>query len=155
MPASEHAEASEQRKRNAIEPGDTTKTTPWIRRTGWDQYLKGSDRSDLLGVTAEPEEGDRKGGSEEEESEEEWYRQVHQGVWKAMSELAAISQSTVKQSGVMLRLEAVRGEVDQKRFTPLQLYQDAASIEHRGPPWQQILISFIRTQRPHDWRSPV
>ncbi|TKA60225.1 hypothetical protein B0A55_13169, partial [Friedmanniomyces simplex] len=72
-----------------------------------------------------------------------------------MCELAAISQSTVGQSGVMLRLEAVRSEIDQQRFQPLQPYQEVASIEHHCRPWQQMLMFFTRTQRPHDWSSPV
>lgn len=55
----------------------------------------------------------------------------------------------------MLRLEAVRSEVDQQRFTPLRLYQEVASIERRAQPWQQVMMFFARTQRPHDWRSPA
>ncbi|KAK1807894.1 hypothetical protein LTR12_017752 [Friedmanniomyces endolithicus] len=153
--ANEYAEASEKRKQDAIQPGDTTETTPWIRRTGWDRYLSGCDRSDLLEVVAEPEESDERERSREQEREEEWERKVDQTLWKSMGELAAISQATVEQSGVMLRMEAVRSEVDQQRFAPLRPYQEAASIERHCRPWQQMLMFLVRTQRPHDWHSPV
>ncbi|KAK0352147.1 hypothetical protein LTR59_017192 [Friedmanniomyces endolithicus] len=155
MRANEYAEASKKRKQDAIQPGDTTKTTPWIRRTGSDRYLSGCDRSDLLEVIAEPEESDERDRSSEESSEDEWERKVDQALWKTMGELAAIIQSIVGQSGVMLRMEAVRSEADQQRFTPLRPYQEAASIERHCRPWQQTLMFFVRTQRPHDWHSPV
>ncbi|KAK6365036.1 hypothetical protein LTR81_028063, partial [Elasticomyces elasticus] len=155
MRANEYADASEKRKQDAIQPGDTTETTPWIRRTGWDRYLAGCDRSDLLEVIAEPEESDEKQHDVAEESEEEWNGKVDQALWKAMGELASISQSVVGQSGVMLRMEAVRSEVGQQRFTPLRPYQEATSIERHCRPWQQMLMFFVRTQRPHDWHSPV
>ncbi|KAK0835177.1 hypothetical protein LTS02_018173, partial [Friedmanniomyces endolithicus] len=155
MRANEYAEASEKRKQDAIQPGDTTETTPWIRRTGWDRYLSGCDRSDLLEVIAQPEESDKRDRSGDESSEEEWERKVDQALWKTMGELATISQSVVRQSGVMLRMEAVRSEVGQQRFTPLRPYQEATSIERHCRPWQQMLMFFVRTQRPHDWHSPV
>ncbi|KAK4900454.1 hypothetical protein LTR49_027449, partial [Elasticomyces elasticus] len=155
MRANEYADASDKRKQDAIQPGDTIETTPWIRRTGWDRYLAGCDRSDLLRVIAEPEESDEKQHDAAEECEEEWNGKVDQALWKAMGELASISQSVVGQSGVMLRMEAVRSEVGQQRFTPLRPYQEATSIERHCRPWQQMLMFFIRTQRPHDWHSPV
>ncbi|KAK3620762.1 hypothetical protein LTR56_020751 [Elasticomyces elasticus] len=83
----------------------------------------------------------------------EW--KVDQAVWKAMGKLATISQSAVGKSGVTLRMEAVRSEVGQQRFTPLRPYWEATSIERHCRPWQQMLMSFVRTQRPHDWHSPV
>ncbi|TKA73263.1 hypothetical protein B0A55_06620 [Friedmanniomyces simplex] len=55
----------------------------------------------------------------------------------------------------MLRLEAVRGDVDQQRFQPLQPYQEAKSIKHHCRPRQQMFMFFVRTQRPHDWHSPA
>ncbi|KAK1051294.1 hypothetical protein LTR74_016867 [Friedmanniomyces endolithicus] len=128
MRANEYAEASEKHKEDAIQPGDTTETTPWIRRTGWDRFLSGCDRSDLLEVIAEPEESDEKDHGAAEESEEEWDWKVDRALWKTMEELATISQSTVGRSGVMLRMEAVRSEVD----------QDFRDVLHRhlhfGPP---------------------
>ena len=159
--ANAHAEASERRKRDAIRPGDTTETTPWVRRTGWDRYLEGCDRSDLIKAIAPPDEEEEptrqpgNDGQEGEDGQERWWRQEDQVVWRTMGELAAISQATVAQSGVMVRMEAVRSEVDRQRFTPLRPYQEAASIARRCQPWQQMLMFFVRTQRPHDWRSPV
>ncbi|KAK1087449.1 hypothetical protein LTR48_002572, partial [Friedmanniomyces endolithicus] len=85
MRANEYAEASKKRKQDAIQPGDTTKTTPWIRRTGSDRYLSGCDRSDLLEVIAEPEESDERDRSSEESSEDEWERKVDQALWKTIS----------------------------------------------------------------------
>ncbi|TKA66363.1 hypothetical protein B0A55_10258 [Friedmanniomyces simplex] len=94
--ANDHAEATERRKREAIQPGDSTETTPWIRRTGWDWYLNGCDRGDLLESIAEPGESDKGEGHDGGESEEEWAGKVDRVAWKIMGELAAISQSTVQ-----------------------------------------------------------
>lgn len=90
-----------------------------------------------------------------DESEGEWAGRIDHTLWEAMGELAAISQFTVGQSGVMLRLEAVKSEIDQQQFQPLRPYQEVASIKHHCRPWQQMLMFFIRTQRPHDWSSPA
>ncbi|KAK3616136.1 hypothetical protein LTR56_026161 [Elasticomyces elasticus] len=97
--ANEHAEASERRKQDATQSGDTTETTPWIRRTGWDRYSSGCDRSNLLEAIAEPEEGDdqdcNNGRGADDEGGGQWVRKVDYVLWKTMEELAAINQATV------------------------------------------------------------
>lgn len=54
---------------------------------------------------------------------------VERAVWQAMGDIATISQMTVENSGVILRLEAVRTEVHQTRYQPLQPYQDAKTLK--------------------------
>ncbi len=69
--------------------------------------------------------------------------------------MATISQATVRQSGVLLRLEAVRSDPDQKQYVPLSTYRDTSSIERRCKAWQQMVLFFVRTQREHTWKSPA
>jgi len=69
--------------------------------------------------------------------------------------VAAISQATVRQSGVVLRLEAVRSDPNQKQYVPLSTFRDASSIERRCTALQQVVLFFVRTQREHTWRTPA
>jgi superfamily II DNA or RNA helicase len=64
-----------------------------------------------------------------------------------MADVAQISQSSVKASGIMLRMHAVRTEKDQVCYQPLQPYWDEDSIRKHCHPWQQMLMFFVRTQR--------
>jgi hypothetical protein len=61
---------------------------------------------------------------------------------------------TLDQIGVFVRLEAIRTEMHQTRFMPLQPYMDEKSIGEHTRPWQQMLMFFARTQRQHAWKSP-
>lgn len=149
----EYVEAREREKKDTIAAGGITETTPWIRRTGWDRYLKGCSRNDLLASVAEPEAFDEREDYVDVNAED-LQPCVDAMVWKVMGEVAAASQRTVRRSGVMLRMEAVRSEKDQQRFQPLQPYQAEDSIQKHCRPWQQMLLFFVRTQRGHEWRSP-
>jgi hypothetical protein len=72
-----------------------------------------------------------------------------------MDELARFSQvSVVCCIGVFVRLEAIRTEMQQTRFQPLQPYMDKKAIVKHTRPWQQMLMFFARTQREHVWKSP-
>lgn len=150
--ANEHFNRIEEETRKIIQPGEITEVTPWIRRTGWAEYLEGCDREELLESIAEPEEVED--DDNEEVTEEINVKKIERMIWKATGEMAAASQATVQRSGVMLRLEAVRTEVEQKRYQPLQPYQEASSIERRCRPWQEMLMFFVRTMREHSWKSP-
>jgi hypothetical protein len=55
---------------------------------------------------------------------------------------------------VFVRLEAIRTEMHQTRFQPLQPYMDKEAIVKHTRPWQQMLMFFARTQREHGWKSP-
>ena len=72
-----------------------------------------------------------------------------------MDGLARVSQaSVVERTGIFVRMEAIRTEKHQTRYTPLQAYMDEKSIKERSRPWKQILMFFARTQREHRWKSP-
>jgi hypothetical protein len=141
--AREYWDEMQQESNSKIKKGETDEASPWLKRTGWIEYLEGCDREDLLRSIREPNT------NEDEEDEP-----IEGAVWQAMGEVAAISQATVEQSGVMLRLEVIRTEMQQTRYHPLQPYQDAKEIKRRCRPWQQMLMFFVRTQRQHEWKSP-
>lgn len=141
--AVEYWDQMQEESNRKIKKGETDEASPWLKRTGWIEYLEGCDREDLLRSIREPNT------NEDEEDEP-----IEGAVWQAMGEVAAISQATVEQSGVMLRLEVIRTEMHQTRYHPLQPYQDAKEIKRRCRPWQQMLMFFVRTQRQHEWKSP-
>jgi len=64
-----------------------------------------------------------------------------------MAAVAAAGQETVADSGVLIRMQAVRTEKDQVRYQPLQPYQERTSIIKRCRAWQQMLAFFVRTQQ--------
>jgi superfamily II DNA helicase RecQ len=150
--ANDYWDLMQEEVRKKIQKGTADEVSPWLKRTGWIEYLEGCDRDDLLESIREPsiDEDDKDGN----ESEDDDINAVEVAIWKAMGEVAEISQTTVTQSGVMLRLEAIRTEMHQTRYQPLQPYQDASQINHRCRSWQQMLMFFVRTQRRHEWNSP-
>ena len=141
--ATEYWDQIQNEANSKIRKGETDEASPWLKRTGWVEYLQDCDRQDLLQSIREPNAND----DDEEEP-------IEGAIWEAMGEVAAISQTTVEQSGVMLRLEAIRTEMHQTRYHPLQPYQDVSEIKRRCRPWQQMLMFFVRTQRQHEWKSP-
>ena len=100
-----------EKQNNAIQAGQTDEVNPWLKRTGWIEYLGGCDRKDLLKVIEQP-------GQDEEEEEDP----VEAAIWRAMGRVAMKSQRTVRKSGVMLRMEAIRAEMYEPKYTPLQGY---------------------------------
>lgn len=142
--ANEYWELMQEEANSKIQQGETTEVTPWLKRTGWLKYLDECDRSGLLESIRQPNV------NEDDEDEP-----IEAAVWQAMGEIAAISQTTVENSGVMLRLEAIRTEMHQTRYQPLQPYQDAKTVNDQCKPWQQMLMFFVRNQRQHEWKSPA
>ncbi|KAG9382309.1 DUF3505 domain containing protein [Pyrenophora tritici-repentis] len=59
--------------------------------------------------------------------------------------------SIIDRIGVFIRLEAIRTEMHQTRFQPLQPYMDKNAIVKHTRPWQQMLMFFARTQKEHGW----
>lgn len=106
---------------DTIRPGAVDEVNPWLRRTGWIPYLEGCDRRDILRSIREPvvEEDDVGNGNEEVRQE-----RMAATIWRAMGEVASISQTTVSRSGVMLRFEAIRTESNKISYHPLEPYQD-------------------------------
>ncbi|KAL7778328.1 hypothetical protein CFE70_005007 [Pyrenophora teres f. teres 0-1] len=62
--------------------------------------------------------------------------------------------SVIDRIGVFVRLEAIRTEMHQTRFQPLQPYMDKDAVVKHIRPWQQMLMFFARTQKEHGWKSP-
>ncbi|KAK7178449.1 hypothetical protein PSPO01_15497 [Paraphaeosphaeria sporulosa] len=62
--------------------------------------------------------------------------------------------SVIHRICIFVRLEAIRTEKHQTRFTPLQPYMDEKSISDHARPWKQMLMFFWQTQREHAWKSP-
>ncbi|KAL1640735.1 hypothetical protein SLS61_010230 [Didymella pomorum] len=134
----------EDRAKTTIEDGEKDEAAPWLERTGWLPYLNKLDRPELLASVEEP-------NIDPEKDEEP----VEATIWSAMDGLARVSQaSVIKRTGIFVRMEAIRTEKHQTRYTPLQAYMDEKSIKERSRPWKQILMFFARTQREHRWKSP-
>lgn len=134
-----------QRKaRTTIQDGERDEANPWLERTGWQPYLMGLERPDLLASIEEP--------SIDPDKNDEL---AEAAIWRAMDGLARVSQASVlERVGIFVRMEAIRTEMHQTRYTPLQAYMDDKSIKERSRPWKQMLMFFARTQREHSWKSP-
>ena len=135
----------ERRDDGVIQPGEADEVNPWLRRTGWIQYLEGCESQRLLQSIQKPAAEDTPGSKGEP---------VAAVIWDAVSQMVTVSQGTVAESGVMLRFEAVRTEKEQVRYQPLEVYRDRASVQEQCRPWQQMIMFFVRTQQRHEWKSP-
>ena len=111
--AKEHYDQLRPATERQIEKGETDEANPWLKRTGWVGYLEGCDRDELLQSIREPQTGEAADGEEGRGGEGDGNddEPIERAIWEAMGEVAAISQATVEQSGVMLRLEAIRTEM--------------------------------------------
>ncbi|KAE8383989.1 hypothetical protein BDV23DRAFT_189672 [Aspergillus alliaceus] len=127
--------------------GEIRDANPWLRVTGWTQYLQEfttpSDFKMLRAMVATllPDTDDP----------------VEQGVrrmWAAMEGVVRKSQWTVQHTGQAIRIEAVRSEKSQTPYRPLLAYMDADSVAKHVQPWQQILAFIARTQVPRTEKSP-
>jgi superfamily II DNA helicase RecQ len=147
--ASQHYETI--RADNTIRAGAVDEVNPWLRRTGWVPFLEGCNGREILQSIREPVVDDARGEVEEEGLCNE---KVAAMIWQAMGDVASISQTTVSRSGVMLRFEAIRTESNKISYHPLEPYQDRTQIGRQGRAWQQIMMFFVRTQYPHQWKSP-
>lgn len=129
--------------RRDIDTAQADEANPWLRRTQWAEYLKGSDPDDLIQCVRRPEHGDPL------ESE-----RTAAVVWDALEAVTYRSQRVTALTGHTIRIAAIRVQRDQLPHKPLQAYMDADSIQRHCLPWQQILMFFARTQIPHQWKSP-
>jgi hypothetical protein len=128
--------------KKTIQGGEKDEVNVWLERTRWESYLKGYNREELLAAVEKP---DSNPGKEE---------QFEEIVWKTMTEVAMTSQETVSKSGVFVRMEAIRTEEHQTRYTPLETYWDSESLDRRAQPWRQVLMFFMRSRGNPDWRVP-
>ena len=134
----------ESRAIDTIQDGEKDEASPWLDRTGWAQYLKNLERAELLASVEQP-------NADPDKAEEP----VENAIWLAMDGLARVSQlSVIHRTGIFVRLEIIRTEIQQTEYTPLQAYMDDTSIKERSRPWKQMLMFFARTQREHSWNSP-
>ena len=49
-------------------------------------------------------------------------------VWNAVGDMAVMAESRVRRSGVILRFEAIRTEIDQVRYAPLEPYRERERV---------------------------
>lgn len=87
-----------QRKaRTTIQDGERDKANPWLERTGWQLYLMGLERPDLLASIKEPSINPDKNNELAEAA-----------IWRAIDRLARVSQASVlKRVGIFVRIEAI------------------------------------------------
>jgi hypothetical protein len=127
-------------ERRIIQEGQSDEVNPWLERAGWQSYLVGLDRTQLVQCVSAPDE----------ETEP-----VYAVIWQVMDELVKYCQySVIHRVGVFVRLEAIRTEKHQTRYQPLQPYMDAEGMVKYSRPWKQVLMFVARTQAPHEWESP-
>jgi hypothetical protein len=55
-------------------------------------------------------------------------------IWDAVGDVAAIAESSVCRSSVMLRFEAIYTEIDQVRYAPLEPYRDHERVRKEYQP---------------------
>ncbi|KAG9375668.1 hypothetical protein A1F94_013724 [Pyrenophora tritici-repentis] len=118
----------EKRAQTTIQEGERDEVNPWLERTQWLPYLVGMERPDLLACIEEPV-------AEPDARQEQQAEPVEAAIWAAMDGLARFSQaSIIDRIGVFIRLEAIRTEMHQTRFQPLQPYMDKnAIVKHTRP----------------------
>lgn len=134
----------EKRRSDIIEPGEIDEVNPWLRRTGWISYLSGCSQADLLAMIQAPDVNVE--GTTRNEA-------IAQVIWSAICEVAIASEDVVRESGVMLRFEVIRTEVDQVKYAPLEVYREGGRVDKRCQPWQQMVMFFVRTQKDHQWQK--
>jgi hypothetical protein len=141
----EAASASYEQKKKCdiIRPGESDEVNPWLRRTGWVPYSTGCPQNDLLATVRKPDE--------QVDGQNEAIAAV---IWNAVGNVAAIAESGVRRSGVMLRFEAIRTEINQVRYAPLEPYRDSDRVHKECQPWQQMVTFFVRTQQDNTWQTP-
>ncbi|KAG9382320.1 DUF3505 multi-domain protein [Pyrenophora tritici-repentis] len=129
----------EKRAQTTIQEGERDEVNPWLERTQWLPYLVGMERPDLLACIEEPV-------AEPDARQEQQAEPVEAAIWAAMDGLARFSQaSIIDRIGVFIRLEAIRTEMHQTRFQPLQPYMDKNAIKEHG--WKSPKYRFTRRQR--------
>lgn len=142
-----------QKAQDTIQEGEKTEVNPWLQRTGWQEYLMGLERPDLLACVEEPDVS--MDASQWEREDEVSPEAIDAQIWKAMDGMIRFSQESVtKRIGVFVRMEAIRTEKHQTRYQPLQAYMDEHAFAKHTYAWKQIVMFFARTQREHDWESP-
>lgn len=137
------ADYEQKKKCDVIRPGESDEVNPWLRRTGWIPYLTGCPQSDLLAAVRKPDE--------QAERQDEVIASI---VWGAVGDMAVMAEGAVRRSGVMLRFEAMRTEINQVRYTPLEPYREQDRVHEQCQPWQQMVTFFVRTQQEHVWQTP-
>ncbi|KAI7592076.1 hypothetical protein KC316_g2508 [Hortaea werneckii] len=141
----EAASASYEQKNKCdiIRAGESDEVNPWLRRTGWVPYLTGCPQNDLLATVRKPD-GQTDGQNEV----------IAAVIWDAVGDVAAIAESGVRRSGVMLRFEAIRTEINQVRYAPLEPYRESDRVYKECQPWQQMVTFFVRTQQDNTRQTP-
>ncbi|EAW19381.1 uncharacterized protein NFIA_093490 [Aspergillus fischeri NRRL 181] len=107
-----------------IQASELTDANPWLRMTGWADYLQGISEKNLHDCVETPEE-DPQDATE----------QRVQVIWATMEQVARKSQRMVQQCGQAIWVEAVRSETGQTPHQPLLAYMDKAAIQKHVHPW--------------------
>ena len=127
-------------KARTISESERYDANPWLKRTGWAEYLSGIDRQELLNAVQPPIPTKEP---------------VAHAIWCAVDELAVLSQQTAStRVGYFVRMEAVRVECAQTKYEPLKPYMDRKEISRYALPWKKILMFIVRTQQPCTWTIP-
>lgn len=68
----------------------------------------------------------------------------------AVDDMVVMADGAVRRSGVMLRFETIRAEINQVRHTPLEAYREQDRVHVL---WQQMITLLLQTQQDHIWQT--
>jgi superfamily II DNA helicase RecQ len=123
-----------------IDSQNVFETDPWVERAGWHNYLDTCEVESLLALIDKP--------NPDNES-------VLAAIWNAMAELYQTCNETMaSKAGIFIRMEAIRDQMHQQRYRPLQSYQGKKPSNDYCRPWQMVLMFFGRTWPLVDGVSP-
>jgi hypothetical protein len=94
------ASYKQKKKCDIVRLGESNEVNPWLQRTGWILYLTGCFQSDLLATVRKL---DKQADGQDE---------IIAAIWDAVGDMAAIAESGVRRSSVILRFEAIYTEID-------------------------------------------
>ena len=114
-----------------IDTGNVFEIDPWVERTGWHNYLNTQHLESLLALIDKPNPDNEPALT---------------AIWDAMAELYHVCNETIaSKAGIFIRMEAIRDQVHQQRYRPLQSYQAKKPSNDYCRPWQMVLMFFART----------
>jgi hypothetical protein len=123
-----------------IDSGNVFEIDPWVERAGWHNYLNTLEVESLLALIDKPNPNNEI---------------TLAAIWNAMAELYYFCNETIaSKAGIFVRMEAIRDQMHQQRYRPLQSYQGKKPSNDYCRPWQMVLMFFGRTWPVADRVSP-
>ncbi|KAI4749955.1 hypothetical protein E4T51_16663 [Aureobasidium sp. EXF-12344] len=111
------------------DPYDDYDGDRWLKRTGWQNFLAGSSRTETLGYIVEP-------GRASPPYEIK--------IWDAVASLIVRAEKLLTRTSHFVRVAIVQVEDSHHIQQPLQPYQGRSQLQKGVRAWQQIVLFFVR-----------